>query len=61
MKKRTDTLTPDRDSVCFLDEYRISDEDLAAFKSEPQQRRGERGRDRRQRKLERERMKGFRP
>ena len=51
----------DRTSVNLLDHYTISAEDLAAFMVEDQQRRGERGRDRRQRKLERERMKGCRP
>ena len=62
MKRRNAPVVPDRDSVCFLTEYHASAEDLAAFIVEDNQRRAERRRDRRQRKLLAEAQRGgFRP
>lgn len=51
------TLLPERDSVNLLDHYTISAEDLAAFMVKDQQRRSERSRDRRQRRLAKEAMR----
>lgn len=51
MKKRSPVVRDSRTSVNLLDHYQISAEDLAAFMVQDEQRRQERLRDRRQRRL----------